>query len=77
MIPPSPTSEVSSRCGVITPIDMEESVRDSSVDDSGSEMEVQSESESDEEEEELVEPAPVTCDLCMIGSYNKAVRYHA
>jgi hypothetical protein len=62
MIPPSSTSEVSSRCGVITPSDAEESVCDSSVDGGGCETEVQSEAET-EEEEESVKPAPVTCDL--------------
>ena len=64
MIPSSPTSEVTSRCGVITPSDAEESVHNSSVDDSGSETVVYSEAETEEEEEELVDPAPVTCDLC-------------
>ncbi len=49
MIPPSPTSEVSSQCAAITPSDAEDSVNGSSVDDSGSMMEVESKSEADTE----------------------------
>ena len=44
---------------------MEDSANDSFVDDNGSVFEVESKSEAEtEHEEELVEPAPVTCDLC-------------